>query len=143
MTLHNIPEGMSVGLAFALVADSIDPAASSAAAALAIGIGIQNVPEDAAVAFPLRGCGFSKGKAFAAGALSGLVEPVFGFLTVTIAGVISPFMPWLLTFAAGAMFYVVVEELIPAAHLDSHTDSGTLAVLTGFVLMMALDAGIG
>ena len=95
------------------------------------------------MALPLRSCGLSRWKAFAVGTLSGLVEPVFGLLTVAVVGVITPFMPWLLAFAAGAMFYVVVEELIPAAHLDSHSDSGTLAVLSGFVVMMVLDTALG
>ena len=143
VTLHNIPEGMSVGLTFAVATMSGDSAAWSAAAALALGIGIQNIPEGTAVALPLMSCGYSRFKAFAAGALSGLVEPVFGLLTVSAAGVITPFMPWLLAFAAGAMFYVVVEELIPAAHLNSHSDSGTIAVLAGFLLMMVLDTALG
>ena len=143
VTLHNIPEGMSVGLTFAVAALSGDPGAYSAAAALALGIGIQNIPEGTAVALPLRSCGLSRWKAFAGGTLSGLVEPVFGLLTVAVVGVVTPFMPWLLAFAAGAMFYVVVEELIPAAHLDSHSDSGTLAVLSGFIVMMVLDTALG
>ena len=143
VTLHNIPEGMSVGLTFAVAALSGDPGTYSAAAALALGIGIQNIPEGTAVALPLRSCGLSRWKAFAGGTLSGLVEPVFGLLTVAVVGVITPFMPWLLAFAAGAMFYVVVEELIPAAHLDSHSDSGTLAVLAGFIVMMVLDTALG
>ena len=143
VTLHNIPEGMSVGLTFAVAALSGDPGTYSAAAALALGIGIQNIPEGTAVALPLRSCGLSRWKAFAGGTLSGLVEPVFGLLTVAVVGIITPFMPWLLAFAAGAMFYVVVEELIPAAHLDSHSDSGTLAVLAGFIVMMVLDTALG
>ena len=143
VTLHNIPEGMSVGLTFAVAALSGDPGTYSAAAALALGIGIQNIPEGTAVALPLRSCGLSRWKAFAVGTLSGLVEPVFGLLTVAVVGVITPFIPWLLAFAAGAMFYGVGEELIPAAHLDSHSDSGTLAVLSGFVVMMVLDTALG
>lgn len=143
VTLHNIPEGMSVGLTFAVAALSGDPAAYSGAAALALGIGIQNIPEGTAVALPLRGSGMSRGRAFLGGTLSGLVEPVFGLLTVLMVEFIAPFMPWLLAFAAGAMFYVVVEELIPAAHIDSHSDSGTLAVLSGFLLMMVLDTALG
>ena len=143
VTLHNIPEGMSVGLTFAVAALSGDPGTYSAAAALALGIGIQNIPEGTAVALPLRSCGLSRWKAFAGGTLSGLVEPVFGLLTVAVVGIITPFMPWLLAFAAGTMFYVVVEELIPAAHLDSHSDSGTLAVLAGFIVMMVLDTALG
>ena len=136
VTLHNIPEGMSVGLTFAAAALTGDPLAYSAAAALAIGIGIQNIPEGTAVALPLKGCGFSANKSFA-------VEPVFGILTVAIVPFVSPYLPWLLAFAAGAMLYVVVEELIPAAHLNSHSDTGTLAVMTGFLLMMILDTSLG
>ena len=143
VTLHNIPEGMSVGLTFAAAALTGDPLAYSAAAALAIGIGIQNIPEGTAVALPLKGCGFSANKSFAVGALSGIVEPVFGILTVAIVPFVSPYLPWLLAFAAGAMLYVVVEELIPAAHLNSHSDTGTLAVMTGFLLMMILDTSLG
>ena len=143
VTLHNIPEGMSVGLTFAAAALTGDPLAYSAAAALAIGIGIQNIPEGTAVALPLKGCGFSANKSFVVGALSGIVEPVFGILTVAIVPFVSPYLPWLLAFAAGAMLYVVVEELIPAAHLNSHSDTGTLAVMTGFLLMMILDTSLG
>ena len=143
VTLHNIPEGMSVGLTFAAAALTGDPLAYSAAAALAIGIGIQNIPEGTAVALPLKGCGFSANKSFVVGALSGIVEPVFGILTVAIVPFVSPYLPWLLAFAAGAMLYVVVEELIPAAHLNTHSDTGTLAVMTGFLLMMILDTSLG
>lgn len=143
VTLHNIPEGMSVGLTVAVAALSQDPAALSGAAALALGIGIQNIPEGTAVALPLFSGGLSRRKAFAAGALSGAVEPVFGLATVAALPLIAPFMPWLLAFAAGAMFYVVVEELIPAAHINSHSDAGTLAVLAGFLAMMVLDTALG
>ncbi len=119
VTLHNIPEGMAVGLSFALAAQNgNDPAAITAAAALALGIGIQNFPEGAAVALPLRQEGMSSTKAFLMGSLSGLVELVFGVLVVLAAGFIQPLMPWMLAFAAGAMMYVVVEELIPEAHLQ-------------------------
>lgn len=144
VTLHNIPEGMAVGLSFALAAQhGGDPALYTAALALAIGIGIQNFPEGAAISLPLRQEGMSRGKAFACGALSGLVEPVFGLLTVLIAGAIQPFMPWLLSFAAGAMIYVVVEELIPEAHLGEHSNVGTLGVMGGFLVMMILDVALG
>ena len=102
-----------------------------------------NTPEGPAVALPLKGCGFSANKSFVVGALSGIVEPVFGILTVAIVPFVSPYLPWLLAFAAGAMLYVVVEELIPAAHLNSHSDTGTLAVMTGFLLMMILDTSLG
>ena len=144
VTLHNIPEGLAVGLSFALAAQhGGDPALYAAAMALAIGIGIQNFPEGAAVSLPLRQEGLSRTKAFICGSLSGLVEPVFGILTVLIAGVIAPYMPWLLSFAAGAMIYVVVEELIPEAHLGEHSNLGTMGVMAGFLIMMILDVALG
>lgn len=144
VTLHNIPEGMAVGLSFALAAQNGgDPALYAAAMALAIGIGIQNFPEGAAVALPLRQEGMHAGKAFLCGSLSGVVEPIFGILTVLIAGTITPLMPWLLSFAAGAMMYVVVEELIPEANLGEHSNSGTMGVMAGFLVMMILDVALG
>jgi len=144
VTLHNIPEGMAVGLAFALAAQQGGGSAAYAAAlALALGIGIQNLPEGAAISLPLRQEGLSKGKAFLFGSLSGLVELVFGMLTVLIADAVSPYMPWMLAFAAGAMLYVVVEELIPEAHLGEHSHAGTLGVMSGFLLMMILDVALG
>lgn len=144
VTLHNIPEGMAVGLSFALAAQhGNDPALYTAAMALAIGIGIQNFPEGAAISLPLRQEGLSTGKAFFRGSMSGIVEPIFGILTVLIAGAIEPLMPWLLSFAAGAMMYVVVEELIPEAHLGEHSNAGTLGVMGGFIIMMILDVALG
>lgn len=144
VTLHNIPEGMAVGLAFALAAQQPEnPALYTGALALAIGIGIQNFPEGAAVALPLRQEGASRLKAFTVGALSGIVEPIFGILTVLVAKDIIPLMPWLLSFAAGAMIYVVVEELIPEAHLGEHSNIGTLGVMFGFLIMMVLDVALG
>ena len=144
MTLHNIPEGMAVGLTFALAAQHADSqAALSAAMALALGMGIQNFPEGAAVSLPLRKEGVRPWKAFAMGSLSGVVELVFGVLVVLIAGGIQPLMPWLLSFAAGAMLYVVVEELIPEAHLGEHSHAGTLGTLSGFLVMMILDVALG
>ena len=111
--------------------------------ALAIGIGIQNFPEGAAISLPLRQEGLSVKTAFIKGSLSGIVEPVFGILTVIVAGSIAPLMPWLLSFAAGAMMYVVVEELIPEAHLGEHSNVGTLGVMAGFLVMMILDVSLG
>lgn len=144
VTLHNIPEGMSVGLSFALAAQHTgDPSALTGAMALALGMGIQNFPEGAAISLPLRQDGVKRGRAFLYGALSGVVEPVFGILTVLIAGGIAPLMPWLLSFAAGAMMYVVVEELIPEAHLGEHFNTGTLGVMAGFLVMMVLDVALG
>ena len=143
VTLHNIPEGMAVGLSFALAAQGGQAAGYTAAMALALGIGIQNFTEGAAISLPLRQEGKSVGRAFWMGSLSGVVEPIFGVLTVLIAGSIQPLMPWLLSFAAGAMIYVVVEELIPEAHLGEHSHVGTLGVIFGFVVMMILDVALG
>ena len=140
VTLHNIPEGMAVGLAIAL---SAQHGSFASALALSIGLGIQNLPEGAAIALPLRQEGCSARKSFAYGALSGLVEPVFGILVVLAAAWVAPFMPWLLSFAAGAMLYVVVEELIPEAHLGKHSHPGTLGVIFGFLVMMILDVALG
>lgn len=140
ITLHNVPEGMAVGLAFALAAEGEGMAG---AAALALGIGIQNFPEGAAISLPLRSDGVGTGRAFAAGALSGVVEPIFGLLTVLVAGSVSLVMPWVLSFAAGAMIYVVVEELIPEAHLGEHSHVGTASVMCGFLVMMLLDVMLG
>ena len=136
ITLHNVPEGMAVGLAFALAAQGENFAG---AAALAMGIGIQNFPEGAAVALPLRQEGHSRFRAFWGGMLSGIVEPVFGILVVLAASWAQPLMPWLLSFAAGAMLYVVVEELVPQAH----SRAGTCGFVTGFLIMMVLDVALG
>ena len=135
ITLHNIPEGMAVGLSFALAAGG---EGFAAAAALALGIGVQNVPEGAAVALPLRQEGMSRPRAFSAAALSGAVEPLFGVAVVAAAGAAQRCMPWLLAFAAGAMLYVVVEELIPQAQ----GGGGTCGYLAGFLLMMVLDTAL-
>lgn len=144
VTLHNIPEGMAVGLSFALAAQhGGDSAAYASALALAIGIGIQNFPEGAAISLPLRQEGMSVRKSFFLGSMSGIVEPIFGIFTVLIAGIILPYMPWLLAFAAGAMMYVVVEELIPEAHLGEHSNVGTMGVMVGFLIMMVLDVALG
>jgi ZIP family zinc transporter len=144
VTLHNIPEGMAVGLSFALAAQHPEnPALYASAMALALGIGIQNFPEGAAVALPLRQEGMSTGKSFLVGCLSGAVEPVFGVVAVLLSGIIAPAMPWLLSFAAGAMMYVVVEELIPEAHLGEHSNAGTFGVMAGFLIMMTLDVALG
>lgn len=143
VTLHNIPEGMAVGLSFSLAMQHGGSAAAfSAAVALAIGIGIQNFPEGAAISLPLKQEGIPTKKAFLLGSLSGIVEPIFGILVVLVAGSIQPLMPWLLSFAAGAMLYVVVEELIPSAHLGEHSNTGTLGVMVGFLIMMILDVAL-
>ena len=143
VTLHNIPEGMAVGLSFALASQHDDPAMYAAAFALALGIGIQNFPEGAAISLPLRQEGMSAGKAFRAACLSGVVEPIFGVIAVLLAAQLAPVMPWLLSFAAGSMIYVVVEELIPEAHLGEHSHAGTLGVMAGFLVMMVLDVALG
>lgn len=136
ITLHNIPEGMAVGLAFALASDGDSLAA---AAALAVGIGIQNFPEGAAVALPLLQEGQTRRRAFLTGVGSGVVEPVFGVASVLAAALLRPLMPWLLSFAAGAMLYVVVEELVPQAH----SRGGTCGFVLGFLVMMVLDVALG
>ncbi len=143
VTLHNLPEGMAVGVSFALAAQNGDTALLTASTALALGIGIQNFPEGAAISLPLRQEGMSKGKSFLIGALSGVVEPVFALLTVLVAGTVQLVLPWLLSFAAGAMLYVVVEELIPEANLSQGGHSGTLGVMAGFLIMMILDVALG
>lgn len=136
ITVHNIPEGMAVGLAFALAAGG---EGFAGALALALGIGIQNFPEGAAVSLPLRQLGMPPGRAFWIGVLSGAVEPLFGILVVLAAAGATPVMPWLLSFSAGAMLYVVMHELIPAAP----GRPGIWGFLTGFILMMALDMALG
>ena len=143
VTLHNIPEGMAVGVACALAAQGEDPALMASAFALAAGIGIQNFPEGAAISLPLRQEGMGRGRAFLMGTASGLVEPVFALLTVLAAGTVHALLPWLLSFAAGCMLYVVVEELIPEASPQSGGHSGTLGVMGGFLLMMILDVALG
>lgn len=143
VTLHNIPEGMAVGLAFSIAAQETGGGAMAGAIALAIGMGLQNFPEGAAISLPLRSEGTSKVKSFVCGALSGIVEPIFGILTVLVAGSITAVMPWILSFAAGAMIYVVVEELIPEAHLGEHSHAGTMSVMAGFLIMMLLDVMLG
>lgn len=144
VTLHNIPEGMAVGLAFAMAAQHPEDASLYAAAfALAIGIGIQNFPEGAAISLPLRQEGMSRFKAFLYGSLSGVAELIFGVGITMIASFITPFMPWFLAFAAGAMIYVVVEELIPEANQGEHSNLGTAGVMLGFLIMMILDVALG
>lgn len=143
VTLHNIPEGMAVGLAFSVAAQDTSAGALAGAVALALGMGLQNFPEGAAISLPLRAQGVGKGKAFLCGAASGVVEPIFGLLTVLVASSIGGIMPWILSFAAGAMVYVVVEELIPEAHLGEHSHAGTASVMIGFLVMMLLDVMLG
>ena len=139
VTLHNIPEGMAVGLAFSLAAQS-GGAALAAACALALGVGVQNFPEGAAISLPLRRSGMSQVKSFWIGVGSGAVEPVFGVLAVLFAGLAAPLMPGLMAFSAGAMMLVVVAEMIPEAAKERF---GVYAVMAGYALMMALDVGLG
>ena len=139
VTLHNIPEGMAVGVILASAMAEGSMISMSAAWALAIGIAIQNFPEGAILSMPLHSEGMGKGKAFAIGALSGIVEPIASILTILLIGVISPALPYLLAFAAGAMMYVVIEELIPEAQAEPHSNIPTLGFTAGFVLMMVLD----
>ena len=143
ITLHNIPEGLAVGVAFGALQRGASPEAVMGAVSIAFGIGLQNFPEGAAISLPLRQEGISTGRAFLYGALSGVVEPIFGISVVLAAGTITPFMPWLLSFAAGTMMYVVTEELIPEAHLGEHSNTGTMSVMFGFVVMMILDIALG
>jgi len=143
VTLHNIPEGMAVGVVYAGFVSGSANITAGAALALALGIAIQNFPEGAIISMPLYAEGKSKPKSFGLGVLSGAVEPVFGGLTVLIAGLVVPAMPYLLSFAAGAMLYVVVEELIPEMSAGKHSNIGVIAFAAGFSLMMALDVALG
>ncbi len=143
VTLHNIPEGMAVGLAFALACLGNDTGAMASAVALAIGIGLQNIPEGAAISLPLREGGMGKLKSFASGALSGFVEPVFGIAAVLLAGSVQAVMPWLLSIAAGAMIFVVASELIPESAEGKHPHFGVIGVMAGFVIMMVMDVALG
>lgn len=148
VTLHNIPEGMAVGVVYAglLAAQTngvSDGITSAAALAMSIGIAIQNFPEGAIISLPLRSEGVKDGKAFFYGVLSGVVEPIGAYLTILAVHHVVPFLPYFLSFAAGAMLYVVVEELIPEMSQGQHSDIGTLAFAVGFSLMMALDVALG
>ncbi|MCD8369531.1 MAG: ZIP family metal transporter [Clostridiales bacterium] len=143
VTLHNIPEGMAVGVVFAGILIGGVSISMAAAFALSIGIAIQNFPEGAIIALPLRSNGASRTRAFSMGMLSGLVEPIGAFVTVLLADVIVPVLPYLLSLAAGAMLYVVVEELIPESAAGEHSDMGTLGFAVGFILMMVLDVALG
>ncbi len=143
VTLHNIPEGMAVGVVYAGLCSGSAEITAGGALALALGIAIQNFPEGAIISMPLHAEGAGKGKSFLYGVLSGAVEPVFGLVTVLAAGLIVPAMPYLLSFAAGAMLYVVVEELIPDMAQGQHSHIGVLMFTLGFSLMMALDVALG
>lgn len=143
VTLHNIPEGMAVGVVYAGWLSGKSDISAAAALALALGSAIQNFPEGAIVSMPLRAEGMSKGKTFLYGVLSGVVEPVAAALTIVAASAVVPVLPYFLSFAAGAMMYVVVEELIPEMSEGKHSNTGTISFAVGFVLMMVLDVALG
>lgn len=143
VTLHNIPEGMAVGVVYAGWLSGNTYITVTGALALSIGIAIQNFPEGAIISLPLRAEGAGKGKSFLYGVLSGVVEPIGAFLTILAATLILPALPYLLSFAAGAMMYVVIEELIPEMSVGKHSDIGTIFFAMGFTLMMALDVALG
>lgn len=141
--LHNIPEGMTIGVVYAGVLAQNAGITLAGAVALSLGIAIQNFPEGAIISMPLKSEGVSKTKAFLYGTLSGIVEPVAALITILLTNAVLPILPYLLSFAAGAMIYVVVEELIPDAHAGEHSNIGTIGVAIGFVIMMILDISLG
>ncbi|MGI9543955.1 MAG: ZIP family metal transporter [Cyclobacteriaceae bacterium] len=142
ITLHNIPEGLAIGVAFGAVATDLSGATLPAAIVLSLGIGLQNFPEGLSVAAPLRREGFSRFKSFWYGQMSALVEPVAGVIGAAAVLMVKPILPYALSFAAGAMIFVVVEELIPESQLDKNTDTATVCALVGFVVMMVLDVAL-
>lgn len=143
VTLHNIPEGMAVGVVLAGAIGNDIVLSLAGALALAIGIAIQNFPEGAIISLPLKAEGFSKKKAFGYGVLSGIVEPIAALIILLLANIVTPILPYLLSFAAGAMIYVVVEELIPESQSGKHTNLATISLAIGFTLMMILDIALG
>lgn len=143
VTLHNIPEGMAVGAVVAGALAGDGGITMAAAGALAVGMAVQNIPEGAIISLPLRADGTSRRRAFGYGALSGIVEPISALVMIALYSYISPILPYLLAFSAGAMLYVVVEELIPETQRGKHSDTGTIAFAVGFVIMMILDVALG
>ena len=143
VTIHNLPEGMAVGVVFAGAESGMSNISPASAIAVSLGIAIQNVPEGAIISMPLRAAGNSKWKSFFIGSLSGAVEPLGGLAVVLLASLMTPVLPYMLAFAAGAMFYVVVEELIPEANEGEHSNLSTIGFAVGFVLMMVLDVVLG
>lgn len=143
VTIHNIPEGMAVGVVLAGAMQSGAGISTAAATAMALGIAIQNIPEGAIISMPMRAAGNSRRKSFLIGALSGIVEPLGGILIVLLASLLTPILPYLLSFAAGAMMYVVVEELVPEMSEGKHSNLGTIGFGVGFILMMVLDVVLG
>lgn len=143
ITLHNIPEGLAVGVAFGALSANLPSASLAGAIALAIGIGLQNFPEGASVSIPLRREGLSRRKSFWYGQLSGMVEPIAGIIGAAAVVYMKSILPYALSFAAGAMIFVVVEELIPESQIEKSTDAGTIGALLGFAVMMLLDVALG
>jgi ZIP family zinc transporter len=143
MTLHNIPEGLAVGVAFGAVATGVPEASVAGAMALALGIGIQNFPEGMAVSAPLHRDGMSKAKAFNYGQLSAIVEPIFAVIGALLVVFMQPMLPYALSFAAGAMIFVVIEEVIPESHRNGNADFATMGGMIGFAVMMTLDVALG
>ena len=143
VTIHNLPEGMAVGVVFAGAENGISNISLASAVAVALGIAIQNVPEGAIISMPMRAAGNTKWKSFVIGSLSGAVEPVGAVAVLLLASLLMPVLPYMLAFAAGAMFYVVVEELIPEASSGQHSNLSTIGFAVGFVLMMVLDVVMG
>ncbi len=143
VTLHNIPEGMAVGVSLAGAISGNNLITMAGAIALSIGIAIQNFPEGAIISMPLKEEGNSKEKSFIYGMLSGIVEPIFGGITILLTSLVIPVLPYLLSFASGAMIYVVVEELIPESQVGKHSNLGTVGFAVGFIIMMILDVALG
>ena len=143
VTLHNIPEGRAVGVVYAGFLSGHAGITAAAAMALSLGIAIQNFPEGAIISMPLKSAGMGSWKSFIGGVLSGIVEPIGGTLTILVTAMVVPMMPYFLSFAAGAMLYVVVEELIPEMSEGEHSDIGVLSFAVGFMVMMALDVALG
>lgn len=143
VTIHNLPEGMAVGVVFAGAEQGVGGLSLASAVAVSLGIAIQNVPEGAIISMPMRAEGNSRWRSFLIGSLSGAVEPIGGLAVVLLASLLTPVLPYMLAFAAGAMFYVVVEELIPEASSEEHSNLSTIGFAVGFVLMMVLDVVMG
>ena len=143
VTIHNLPEGMAVGVVLAGAANGVDGISAASALAVSLGIAIQNIPEGAIISMPMRAAGNSRWRSFLIGSLSGAVEPVGAVVVILLSAVLVPLLPYMLAFAAGAMFYVVVEELIPEASGSQHSNLSTIGFALGFVLMMVLDVVMG
>ncbi|WP_170242165.1 ZIP family metal transporter [Streptococcus suis] len=143
ITIHNIPEGLAVGVTFGALASNFSPAALAGAIGLAVGIGLQNIPEGAALAIPIRTDGATRSKAFFWGSMSAIVEPIAAVIGAVAVTYMTPILPYALSFAAGAMIFVVVEELIPESQTNGNTDIATLGLMAGFIIMMILDVALG